>query len=92
MTKKKYWGKGRFMGWKDAALAELSHRPDGLSAEALLTIVKMNKTRTPSGVRQVTELLKRDNRFDAYYPAKSMKSLTGQHYRVLQWTVSEDEE
>jgi len=93
MTKKKYWGKGRFKRWRDAAFVVVQAHPDGVSAARLLeTVGPFHQSRTPSGVRQVTEQLKRDSRFDAFYPAKGSKSLSGQHYKVLQWVVRDDEE
>ena len=83
-------GKGRYMAWKDMAFEFVQTHPEGVSAERLLDEVHTGfKNRQPATVRQATELLKRDSRFNAYYPDKGSKSLSGQHYKVLQWVVNE---
>ena len=87
------WGKGRFLKWKQEALAICYENPEGIEMESVLANTKLSQRDVPQSVRHGTELLKRDSRFSSFYPMVGRYSIIGRsHRKVLRWTVSDDEE
>jgi len=86
------WGKGRFLKFKDRAYDLLKEYPEGLTAEGILDRVSGGWNSKPASVSAATELLKRDSRFAGAYGDVGTVSMIGNHYKVMIWVISDEEQ